>query len=312
MEKFTVIVPQFLAGERLDKALSRLYPQHSRARLQSWIKAGRVVVDNRILRQKDTVTPGQSIVITPIFEPEQRHQGEAIPLDILFEDEEILIINKPAGLTVHPGAGNPEHTLLNALLYYHGGLERVARAGIVQRLDKDTSGIMVIAKTPEAHTYLVRELRARNIHREYQAVVAGVVTGGGQVDAPIGRHPIHRKRMAVVDSGKAAVTHYRIIRKYAAFTHLQIMLETGRTHQIRVHMAHLHHPVVGDPQYGWRRRIPGKLPETLAILVRNFPRQALHASRLELAHPVTGKLMQWSAPLPEDFQSLIDELERGN
>ena len=312
MEKFTVTVPQHLAGERLDKVLSMLYPEHSRARLQSWIKTGNVTVDNKTLRQKDAVQAGQSIVVTPEFEPAEKHSGEAIPLNIIHEDQEILIINKPAGLIVHPGAGNREHTLLNALLYYHAGLEQVARAGIVQRLDKDTSGIMVIAKTPAVHTYLVRQLRDRNIHREYQAVVSGVMTGGGNINAPIGRHPIHRKRMAVIDSGKPAITHYRIIKKYAAFTHLLVRLETGRTHQIRVHMAHLHHPVVGDPVYSGHRRLPGKLTPSLAQVIRSFPRQALHAFRLKLVHPLSNTLMQWTAPLPEDLLALLEALEHDN
>jgi len=311
MGKITVIVPQQLAGERLDKALSLLYPEHSRARLQSWIKAGNVAVDNKVLRQKDTVKAGQSIVVIPEFEPDERHSGEAIPLDIIHEDREILIINKPAGLIVHPGAGNPEHTLLNALLYYHSGLEQVARAGIVQRLDKDTSGIMVIAKTPTVHTYLVRQLRDRNIHREYQAVVTGAMTGGGRIEAPIGRHHLHRKHMAVVASGKPAITHYRIIKKYPAVTHLMVRLETGRTHQIRVHMAHLHHPVIGDPVYGGRRRLPANIPQSLAEVIRAFPRQALHAFRIELVHPASNKLMRWTAPLPADMRDLIDALENG-
>ena len=312
MEKFTVTVPHHLAGERLDKVLSLLYPEHSRARLQSWIKTGNVTVDNKILRQKDAVQAGQSIVVTPEFEPDDKHAGEAIPLNIIHEDQEILVINKPAGLIVHPGAGNREHTLLNALLYYHAGLERVARAGIVQRLDKDTSGIMVIAKTPAVHTYLVRQLRDRNIHREYQAVVCGVMTGGGDIDVPIGRHPVHRKRMAVVASGKPAVTHYRIIRKYAAFTHVQVRLETGRTHQIRVHMAHLRHPVVGDPVYGRHRRLPAKLTPSLAEVIHAFPRQALHAFRLKLVHPLSNTLVQWTAPLPDDLLALLDALEHDN
>jgi len=312
MGKFTVIVPKHLAGERLDKVLSLLYPEHSRARLQSWIKAGNVTVDGLKIRQKDSVLAGQSIVVTPEFEPDKKHSGEAIPLNIIHEDREILIINKPAGLTVHPGAGNREHTLLNALLYYHAGLQQVARAGIVQRLDKDTTGIMVIAKTPAVHTYLVRQLRERNIHREYQAIVLGIMTGGGRVDAPIGRHPVHRKRMAVIDTGKHAVTHYRIMKKFPAFTHLLVRLETGRTHQIRVHMAHLHHPLVGDPLYSGRRRLPGNISQSLADVIRSFPRQALHAYRIEFVHPASNIMMQWTAPPPEDFLFLLDVLEHDN
>ena len=312
MHKITAIVPDELAGERLDKVLSSLYPEHSRSRLQAWIKAGNVTVDDRVLRQKETVRTGQTIVITPVYEPPEHYTGEAIPLDIIYEDGEILVLNKPAGLVVHPGAGNREHTLLNGLLYYDSRLELVARAGIIQRLDKDTSGIMVIARTPTAHTWLVEQLRDRKINREYQAVVWGELTAGGSINAPVGRHRVHRKRMAVNASGKPAITHYRIIKRYAAFTHVMVRLETGRTHQIRVHMAHLRHPVVGDPVYGGRKRNPKNTSPTLAQLINNFPRQALHAYRIELTHPASGKPMHWTAPLPADIQNLINALDIGS
>lgn len=312
MQKLSLIVPEELSGKRLDQALASLYPEHSRSRLQSWIKEGHVRVNNTILRQKDSVLAGQSIEITPVFEPQEPHGGEAIPLDIVFEDEAILVINKQAGLVVHPGAGNPRHTLLNALLFHDNRLEIVPRAGIIHRLDKDTSGIMVIAKTPQTHTYLVEQMRQRNIYREYQAVVTGLMTAGGTVNAPISRHHVHRKRMAVTDSGKVAITHYRILKKFRAHTHLQIKLETGRTHQIRVHMAHLHHPIVGDPTYGGRNRLPKNISESLKQTIQSFPRQALHACRLTLNHPLSGEEVSWSGDLPDDIQSLLAAIENGN
>ena len=238
-EKLTFTVPEELAGKRLDLALAQLCPQHSRSRLQEWIRSGYVKVDDLRLRPRDNVTMGQSIHIEAEFEIQQEWEKEEISLNIVHEDEAFIIINKPAGLVVHPGAGNPRHTLLNALLYYSPQLEQVPRAGIVQRLDKDTSGLMVIALTPSTHTYLVDQLQQRLVKRHYQAVVHGIMTAGGTVDAPIGRHHIQRKRMAVTESGKAAVTHYRILKKYSSHTHIQLKLESGRTHQIRVHMAHI-------------------------------------------------------------------------
>ncbi|MBF8268320.1 MAG: Pseudouridine synthase [Gammaproteobacteria bacterium] len=305
MEKLTTIVPENLSGRRLDQVLANLYPQHSRSRLQAWISAGLVKVNNRIRRQKDPVLTGECIEIIPVFSSQEQYLAEAIPLHILYEDEAILIINKPAGLVVHPGAGNPAHTLQNALLYHNASLAQVPRAGIFQRLDKDTSGIMVIAKTPTTHTYLVDQLQRRCIQREYQAIVTGVMTAGGTVAAPIGRHPTLRKRMTVLENGKPAVTHYRVLKKYPQHTHISVRLETGRTHQIRVHMAYIHYPVVGDPVYGGRKRVPKNITPELRQAILAFPRQALHASALTLAHPISKKEMSWSAPLPADFQSLL-------
>ena len=305
MEKFTSIVPESLSGKRLDQVLANLYPQHSRSRLQAWINAGQVKVDNRILRQKDPVRTGACIEIIPVFPSREQCLAEAIPLNILYEDEVILIINKSPGLVVHPGAGNPAHTLQNALLFHDTGLAQVPRAGIVQRLDKDTSGIMVIAKTPTSHTWLVDQLQRRYIKREYQAIVTGVMTAGGTVAAPIGRHPTLRKRMAVSENGKPAVTHYRVLKKYPQHTHISVRLETGRTHQIRVHMNYIHYPVVGDPVYGGRKRVPKNITPELRQALLAFPRQALHASALTLAHPISKQEMSWSAPLPADFQSLL-------
>lgn len=310
MDKLITTVPEELSGHRLDLVLASLYPQHSRSRLQAWINAGRVKVNNRTLRQKDPVKTGEQIEIQPLFDPQTECQAEDIPLDIVYEDEQILLINKPAGLIVHPGAGNPAHTLQNALLFHNPGLAKIPRAGIVQRLDKDTSGIMIIANTPEIHTYLVDQLQRRLIRREYQAIVTGLMTAGGKIEAPIGRHPVFRKRMTVTSNGKPAVTHYRIIKKYRHHTHILVRLETGRTHQIRVHMAHIHYPVTGDPVYGGRNRLPGKISPDLRETIQSFPRQALHASALTVVHPGTKAELTWETPLPADIQSLIDAIAK--
>ena len=305
----TLIIPAELGGKRLDQALALLCPEHSRARLQSWIRGGRVSVDGRAPRQRDSVRGGERVVLN--CGDEQRTtsvEAQEIPLDVLHEDPAIIVVNKPAGLVVHPGAGNPDRTLMNALLHHATELARVPRAGIVQRLDKDTSGIMVVARTLTAHTHLVRDLKDRKIRREYRAIVNGTFTAGGRIDAPIGRHPIERTRMAVHDGGRSAVTHYRVLKRFRAHTWLRVILETGRTHQIRVHLAHIHHPIVGDPVYGGRRVAPRSLSELLRESLRSFPRQALHASDLSLVHPVSGKAMSWSAPVPADMQSLLDLL----
>ncbi len=308
-EKLSLIVPEDLAGRRLDQALAHLCPQHSRSRLQDWIRHGYVKVDDKTLRQRDSVATGQSILIEAEFESRQTWEKEEIPLNIVHEDSSLIIIDKPAGLVVHPGAGNPRHTLLNALLYHYPQLEQVPRAGIVQRLDKDTSGLMVIALTPPAHTYLVQQLQQRKVKREYQAIVHGVMTAGGKVDAPIGRHHIQRKRMTVTEAGKPACTHYRVLTKFPSFTHVRCQLESGRTHQIRVHMAHIHYPIVGDPLYGGRKRLPKNCSTALREKIAQFPRQALFACQLGLAHPATGETLSFAIPLPDDFQSLLDALK---
>ena len=312
MDKLITTVPEELSGRRLDQVLANLYPQHSRSRLQAWINAGQVKVNNRILRQKDHVRTGEQIEIIPVFDSQAQCPAQEIPLAIVYEDDVVLVINKPPGLVVHPGAGNPAQTLQNALLFHDAALDRVPRAGIIQRLDKDTSGLMLIARTPETHTYLVDQMQRRRIEREYQAVVTGVMTAGGRIEAPIGRHPVMRKRMAVTAKGKPAVTHYRIIKKYRNHTHILVRLETGRTHQIRVHMAHIHYPVTGDPVYGGRRRLPKNISPELREIIQTFPRQALHASSLTAVHPVTGESMTWTIPLPGDIRSLLDALENND
>ncbi|WP_134638854.1 23S rRNA pseudouridine(1911/1915/1917) synthase RluD [Pseudomonas aeruginosa] len=302
--------PFELGGQRLDQIAAQLFPEHSRSRLAGWIKDGRLTVDGAVLRPRDIVHSGAQLVL----EAEQEAQGEwlaqDIELEIVYEDEHILVIDKPAGLVVHPAAGHQDGTLLNALLYHVPDIANVPRAGIVHRLDKDTTGLMVVAKTLEAHTKLVAQLQARSVSRIYEAIVIGVITSGGTIDAPIGRHGVQRQKMAVVDAGKVAVSHYRVLERFRAHTHTRVKLETGRTHQIRVHMSHIGYPLVGDPVYGGRFRIPPVASQTLVQTLREFPRQALHARFLELDHPATGVRMKWESPLPEDFLWLLSLLRQ--
>lgn len=296
-------------GQRLDQVAAQLFPEHSRSRLQNWIKSGELTVDGRQLRPRDTVFGGQALQLDAEREAQGDWQAEAIALNIVYEDDALLVINKPAGLVVHPAAGHQDGTLLNALLHHVPSLKTVPRAGIVHRLDKDTTGLMVVAKTLEAQTVLVNQLQARTVSREYECVVVGVMTAGGKVDAPIARHGVNRQKMAVVAGGKEAISHYRVIQRYRAHTHVKVKLETGRTHQIRVHMAHIHYPLVGDPVYGGRLRIPPAASPELVRMLREFPRQALHARRLELEHPEDGRLMHWQVPRPDDMQALLTLLE---
>ena len=301
-------VPDTLAGMRLDQALAEMFSGYSRARLQQWIRGGQVTVDARQWRAKDKVLGGEQIELIATLAEEVSSQAQAIPLDIVYEDEHLLIINKPAGLVVHPAAGNHDGTMLNALLHYAPELVHVPRAGIVHRIDKETSGLLVVARNLTAQADLVQQLQERSIEREYEAVTMGVMTSGGSVDAPIGRHAVDRKRMAVTRSGKPAVSHYRVIERFRIHTHVKVHLETGRTHQIRVHMAYIHHPLLGDPVYGGRLRIPPSSSESLMTTLRTFKRQALHAARLALQHPESGEPMEWQAPLPDDMSALIKEL----
>jgi len=301
-------VPEELAGARLDQALSRMFPDFSRARLQQWIRAGQVTVDGRVMRPRDRVMGAEEVSVEAELEVQETYQPEAIALDVVYADDTVVVINKPVGMVVHPAAGNWEGTLQNALLHYAPELAQVPRAGIVHRLDKDTSGLLVVARTLTAHKRLVEQLQARSVKREYVAVVNGVFTAGGTVDEPIARHPVDRKRMAVVAGGKPAVTHYRVAERFRAHTHVTVRLETGRTHQIRVHMAHLRHPLVGDRVYGGRLRLPPDCTPRLRDMLQGFRRQALHAARLALEHPKSGELMEWEAPLPADMEDLLDAL----
>jgi len=297
------------AGLRFDQALAQALPQYSRARLKTWIDSGAVQVDGRPLRGKDRVLGGEQVRIHAQLSPQGWVQAEAMPLTVLFRDRSVLVIDKPAGLVVHPGAGNLRHTLQNALLALDPKLALVPRAGLVHRLDKDTSGLLLVARTPEAHNVLTAAMAARQITREYLAVCTGVMTGGGTIDEPIGRHRTLRTRMTVRSDGRVAITHYRIEKRFRAHTLVRVTLETGRTHQIRVHLAHVGFPVVGDPVYGGRRRIPKGSSPALAAELQAFPRQALHATRLTLVHPFTHREHEWRSPLPEDMQRLLGALE---
>lgn len=308
-ETLQLVIPPHLAGQRLDQALAELIPDYSRARLQQWIKAGRVTINGENCRPRDKLRGNEKVLVQVEHEPQTAWLAEDVPIDIVYEDEAIIIINKPAGLVVHPGTGNHSGTLVNGLLHHDEKLIEVPRGGIVHRLDKDTTGLLVVARTLAAHTQLVESLQARDVKREYETVVNGVMTAGGTVDEPMGRHPVHRTRMGVrVSGGKTAITHYRVKKRFRAHTHLQVNLETGRTHQIRVHMAHIRHPIVGDSVYGGRLRLPPKSSEQLIAMLRGFPRQALHAARLGFVHPSTGEDVEWSVPLPDDMQGLLAAL----
>jgi 23S rRNA pseudouridine1911/1915/1917 synthase len=302
-------IPAELAGYRLDSALARLLPQHSRTRIKVWIEAGAVLVGRQRLKPRDPVEAGARVRVQVRAEkPQSTVQPEAIALRLAYEDSDLLVIDKPAGLVVHPGAGNPNHTLQNALLGLDASLGKLPRAGLIHRLDKDTSGLLVVARTVEAQTSLSRQLMARTMSRQYLAVSVGVMTSGGTIDAPIGRNRSDRLRMAVRENGRPAVTHYRVIERFRAHTYLSVQLETGRTHQIRLHLSHLRYPIVGDPVYGGRFAQPRGASEDLLSTLRAFRRQALHAATLGFDHPRTGKRVGFDSPLPEDFRRLLSAL----
>ncbi|MBI5041891.1 MAG: 23S rRNA pseudouridine(1911/1915/1917) synthase RluD [Gammaproteobacteria bacterium] len=302
-------IPGAAAGQRLDQVLAELFPEYSRSRLQLWIRTGAVTVDGAQRKGKDRVLGGEQVVIAAELEEDTGVVAQDIALTIVYADHDLLVIDKPAGLVVHPAAGNPDGTLQNALLHYDPTLATVPRAGIVDRLDKDTSGLLVVARNLTAHQSLVAQLQARSVKREYLAVVWGLLIAGGTVDAPIGRHATDRKRMAVTSFGKPAITHYRIEARYRAHSLVRVNLETGRTHQIRVHMAYIRHPLLGDPVYSGRPRPPAGMSAPARAAVQGFTRQALHATRLSLRHPVGGEILEWHSPLPADMVELIQALE---
>ena len=304
-----IVIPEKFKGKRLDLALSKLFPEHSRSRIQSWIKAGEVEVNNSKYKQRNVVNSGDIIKINTTLKSIDKHQAEHIGLDVIHEDKAIIILNKPAGLVVHPGAGNQKHTLVNALLHFDEKLDVLPRAGIIHRLDKDTTGIMIIARTIESYTYLVNELQKRKIKRNYKAIICGQLVAGGVIENKIGRHPVHRTKMAVTDKGKLATTHYRIIKKFQHYTYLDIQLGTGRTHQIRVHMNNEKHPIIGDPLYGKNTFIKKGINASLREFIKNFKRQALHAYNLEFTHPISKKIISLKAELPDDMNNLINILE---
>lgn len=304
----SVEVPFEEGNKRLDQVAAKLFPDFSRSRLQEWIKAGQLTVDGKVLRGRDKLVGGETLTLEAELEAEGDWQPEDIPLDIVYEDDDILVINKQAGLVVHPAAGNHVGTLLNGLLHHCPDLIKIPRAGIVHRLDKDTTGLMVVAKTLQAQTHLVAQLQDRSMGREYEAVVQGHMISGGKVDEPIARHGTQRTKMAVSPMGKEAVTHYRVLHKFPSHTYIRCKLETGRTHQIRVHMSYIGFPLVGDAAYAARQRLTKGIGPELRQLLAGFPRQALHAKVLTLVHPRTGEIMEWEVELPDDFVELLNTL----
>lgn len=301
----SVVVPDAATGRRFDAVLAELFPEFSRSRLAEWIKSGDARLDGEAVRPRDPVRGGQVASLDAVLETQTHALPEDIPLDVLYEDDQVFVLDKPAGLVVHPGAGNPNGTLVNALLFRDPALAALPRAGIVHRLDKDTSGVMVVARTLQAHAALVEQLSARDVHRQYLAIVVGAMVAGGTANAAIDRHPRDRLKMAVREDGRDAVTHYRLRERFRNHTALECRLETGRTHQIRVHMAHIKYPIVGDPQYGGPLKLPKGASEQLIAALRGFKRQALHAETLEFAHPSTGEPLRVSAPVPADMQELM-------
>ncbi len=302
-------IPDELAGKRLDQALAELLPDYSRSKIKEWILAGQVSLDGETPVPRTRIAAGQQVVLDAVQEEQVTTGPEAMDLSVIYEDESILVIDKPAGLVVHPGAGNAAGTLVNGLLHYDPELAHLPRGGLLHRLDKDTAGLLLVARDLPAHTRLVRDLQDRKITREYRAVCGGRLTAGGQVDAPVGRHPTHRTRMAVTDRGKPAVTHFRVLRRFAAHTFLALRLEAGRTHQIRVHMAHVRHPLAGDPVYGGRLKMPAGMSDAQRDALHGFHRQALHASRLMFRHPADDREMVFQSRLPDDFVTLLQVLD---
>ncbi len=310
-EVLTAVVPEHCARKRIDAVLVELFPDYSRSRLQNWIKSGKVLLDGEVPKAKDKVIGDETIEI--FLEPEAHSEAcepQAMDLDVVYQDDDLIVINKPVGMVVHPAAGHYDGTLQNGLLHFDPSLIEVPRAGIVHRLDKDTSGLLVVARNLKSHKVLIEQLQARSVHREYQAIVCGVMTAGGTVDQPIGRHPRDRKRMGVREDGKEAITHYRVIDRFRGHTHVRVNLETGRTHQIRVHMAYIQFPLVGDTVYGGRLKLPKGATEELKQALRGFNRQALHAGGLGLIHPSTQQEVEWQADLPEDMTQLLQVLKR--
>jgi len=305
-----VIVPAEMAGERLDRAAAEIWADFSRSRIRQWIEAGQLTVDGAVVAPRQRLKGGETLAVDASLEPVVELVAESIPLDIVHADADIIVVNKPAGLVVHPGAGNARGTLQNALLHYDDALAVVPRAGLVHRLDKDTSGLLVVARNLSAQQALAGMIEQRQIHRVYEAVCQTVLTGGGVVDAPLDRSPRDRTRMAVRQGGREARTHYRVIERFRAHTHVELTLDTGRTHQIRVHMAHLRAPLVGDPVYGGRPRLPRQPDDALRELLQRFPRQALHAKSLRFAHPSHGNELRFEAPLPDDIGALLAALRQ--
>jgi len=308
METLKIIIPERMTGQRLDVALSEMLPDYSRSKITAWIKSGEALINHKPFKPKDKVNGSEMVELTISQKQNNDWVGEDIPLNVIFEDDDIIVLNKAVGLVTHPGAGNWSGTLANALLYYEPKLATLDRAGIVHRLDKNTSGLMVVARNEKSQKYLVEQLQKHSVSREYSAIVYGHMVAGGTIDEPIGRDTKDRVKQAVSSHGKEAVTHYRVIDRYQNHTHIKAILETGRTHQIRVHLSHIGYPLMGDPMYGGKVRFPKKADVILKEAIVNFKRQALHARKLTLTHPISGELMSWKAPLPEDMLALLDVL----
>ena len=309
MKILNIIIPNRMIGNRLDSSLSEMLPDYSRSKITAWIKSGDALINQMTFKPKDKVNGNEVVCLTLNQKQSNNWIAEKIPLNIVYEDEDIIVINKRFGLVTHPGAGNWSGTLANALLYYDSSLSILDRAGIVHRLDKNTSGLMVVARNEKSQKYLIEQLQNHSIEREYSSIVYGHMIAGGAVDEPIGRDPKDRVKQAVLINGKDAVTHFRVIDRFKSHTHVKAILETGRTHQIRVHLSHVGHPLVGDPVYGGRVRFPKKASVELKEALINFKRQALHSKKLTLIHPVSGELMSWKVPLPDDMQNLLEVLK---
>jgi len=306
--KLKIIIPERMTGERIDAAIAQMLPEYSRSKITAIIKAGDALINQRNFKPKEKSKGDEVVEITFKQSENTSWTAENIPLTVVFEDEDIIVINKPVGLVTHPGAGNWQGTLANALLFYDPNLAKLDRAGIVHRLDKNTSGLMVVARSEKAQKLLVEQLQTHTVSREYSAIVYGHMIAGGTIDEPIGRDSKDRVKQAVTEAGKGAVTHYRVIDRFAHHTHVKAILETGRTHQIRVHLSHLGYPLIGDPMYGGKIRFPKKADEILKSALKGFDRQALHAKKLTLIHPISGETMSWKAPLPADMLAFLDVL----
>ncbi|MBT4923781.1 MAG: 23S rRNA pseudouridine(1911/1915/1917) synthase RluD [Candidatus Thioglobus sp.] len=309
MNQFNIIIPDRLIGQRIDSAMAQMLPDYSRSKITTWVRSGGALINGKTFKPKEKILGGEIVTLNIKAEKTNDWKAEDIPLDIVFEDNDIIVVNKPVGLVTHPGAGNWTGTLANALLHYDPSLANLDRAGIVHRLDKNTSGLMVVARSELAQKNLVEQLQTHAVSREYSAIVYGHMISGGTVDEPIGRDPKDRIRQAVVEDGKDAVTHYRVIDRFAHHTHVKAILETGRTHQIRVHLSYIGHPLIADPMYGGKIRFPKKADDHLKNALKKFNRQALHAKKLTLTHPITLEQMSWKAPLPQDLKDLLKVLQ---
>ena len=309
MNQFNIIIPDRLIGQRIDSAMAQMLPDYSRSKITTWVRSGGALINGKTFKPKEKILGGEIVTLNIKAEKTNDWKAEDIPLDIVFEDNDIIVVNKPVGLVTHPGAGNWTGTLANALLHYDPSLANLDRAGIVHRLDKNTSGLMVVARSELAQKNLVEQLQTHAVSREYSAIVYGHMISGGTVDEPIGRDPKDRIRQAVVEDGKDAITHYRVIDRFAHHTHVKAILETGRTHQIRVHLSYIGHPLIADPMYGGKIRFPKKADDHLKNALKKFNRQALHAKKLTLTHPITLEQMSWKAPLPQDLQDLLKVLQ---